>query len=109
MQMPFLKNSHGSNLLIAIMLSGLLSGCVKNDPFPQIAAEAVRQPEVPFEARQPQGARQIDDHEVGLGEVEDGIVVAWRDRSARGRRRPGLRCRWSGRYEIENHAEGKEQ
>ena len=39
MQMPLLKNNHGSKLFTIIVLLSLLSGCKKNDPFPQIAAE----------------------------------------------------------------------
>jgi hypothetical protein len=39
MQKPLLRNSHRSKLFFIIMLLSLLPGCVKNDPFPQIAGE----------------------------------------------------------------------
>jgi hypothetical protein len=39
MQMPLLKSNHRSRLFFILMLLGLLPGCVKNDPFPQIATE----------------------------------------------------------------------
>ena len=37
--MPFLRNNHGSKLFIMIVFLSLLSGCVKNDPFPPTAGE----------------------------------------------------------------------
>jgi hypothetical protein len=74
---------------------------------PQVAREAMRQPEVAPEAGQPQRRRQIDDDEVRFGEVEHRIVILPDDGGGRCRPRrlwPRLRCRRSCRREIRDDA-----
>jgi hypothetical protein len=92
-------------LIDAEQVAGLLS----ERAVAQVAREAMRQPEVALEPRQPQRRRQIDDDEVRFGRIPDRIVIVLNDHGCR-RGLCRIRCRLSQRGaragQMSDHARG---